>query len=363
MLAQNGIHRGLLFELQPELLAIMPKREDCTPERVVEAMKFLTDEWLCDVPTDYAGKCILIAALASILERVLLPERPAFFVTGGRRGGGKTTTLRMVLLASTGLRAPAAAWSPNEEERRKTLFAYLSEGVPAVVWDNIPRGLTIHCSAIERSLTSASYSDRVLGKSETRTAPATTINFFTGNNIAPRGDLSSRSLKVRLTVDRVDPEERQFKHADPIAWTIEHRSKILQAIYTILFANPRLGKHDVDQAETRFKTWWHLVGSAIEHAAKEVGEKVHFRDLFQDSESDDEQSNDLATVLNVMAQKWPTGARAVNIANFAQDKFNQDAVNFLKALEGASGKLMTDAVSLKSITWRLKALIDGPVDL
>ena len=34
---------------------------------------------------------------------------------------------------------PAAAWSPNEEERRKALLAYLLEAVAAIIWDNIPR--------------------------------------------------------------------------------------------------------------------------------------------------------------------------------------------------------------------------------
>jgi ABC-type proline/glycine betaine transport system ATPase subunit len=65
-------------------------------------MRFLTEYWLRDVSTDYAAKCILISAALTILERALLPERPAFFVTTGQRGGGKTTTLQMIFLAATG---------------------------------------------------------------------------------------------------------------------------------------------------------------------------------------------------------------------------------------------------------------------
>ena len=42
--------------------------------------------------TDITGKCILIAAALTLIERSLLPDRPVFFVTAGRRGGGKTTT-------------------------------------------------------------------------------------------------------------------------------------------------------------------------------------------------------------------------------------------------------------------------------
>ena len=56
-------------------------------------MQFLCDDWLCDVATDYTGKCTIIAAALTIIERSLLDERPAFFVTAGRRGSGKTTLL------------------------------------------------------------------------------------------------------------------------------------------------------------------------------------------------------------------------------------------------------------------------------
>lgn len=123
LLATQGLdcERGIIFRLQPELIAPLPTTEECTLSAVTTAMHFLAGQWLCDVATDYAGKCIIIAAALTILERVLLPERPAIFVTAGQRGGGKTTTLQMLLLAATGYHAAAAAWSTSEEERRKAL--------------------------------------------------------------------------------------------------------------------------------------------------------------------------------------------------------------------------------------------------
>jgi hypothetical protein len=220
-LAPDGLdrQRRVIFKIEHTLRDLLPKPEDCTPAAVARAMHFLLDEWLVDVATDFAGKCVLISAAMTILERTLLPERPAFFVTAGQRGGGKTTVLMMLFLAACGHTPPACAWSQHEEERRKALFSYLAEGVAAVVWDNIPRGSTISCPSIEKSLTSETYSDRVLGESRTRTVPAFTIIFFTGNNIAPRGDMASRSLNARLAVSRPDPENREFRHPDPIAWT------------------------------------------------------------------------------------------------------------------------------------------------
>ena len=52
---------------------------------------------------------------------------------------------------------------------------------------------------------------------------ASTIHLFTGNNIGPRGDLASRSLHIRLDVDRVDPArdaegKTKFKNVVATGW-------------------------------------------------------------------------------------------------------------------------------------------------
>src|SRR5260370_40389889 len=79
--------------------------------------------------------------------------------------------------------------------------------------------------------------------------------------------MASRTLNTHIEVTRTDPENRPFAHPDPIAWTEANRGRILQALYTILLGNPRLRDRHPEQAPTRFKMWWHLVGSAVEHAA------------------------------------------------------------------------------------------------
>ena len=234
--------RGISFIIQPEVMALLPGAAEATPEAVARAMKFLTDEWLCDVATDYAGKCTVIAAALSIIERSLLDSRPAFFIVAGRRGSGKTTTLIMLIKAVTGIWPAAAAWSQNEEERRKALMSYFLAGVPYILWDNIQRGTQISCPHIERACTSAFYTDRRLGVSESVRTAAGAIQLFTGNAIGPKGDLASRSLTVRLDADRADPENRAFKHSDPVAWTDAHRVEILRALYMVLLGNPTLKK-------------------------------------------------------------------------------------------------------------------------
>jgi hypothetical protein len=193
---------------------------------------------LCDVACDYAGKCILIAAALTIIERSLLPDRPAFWVTAGRRGGGKTTTIIMLLTAVTGIRPAAAAWSPNEEERRKALLAYLLEALPAIV--------------------------------------------------------------------------------------------------IILLGNPLFHSGSVPP-QTRFKTWWSLIGRPVEYAAQQHKEyvaafvmdahptclpaSINFKDLFLVQEEDDEESASLADALAALADEWPdaTPFEAAEVAKLANN--------------------------------------------
>jgi hypothetical protein len=130
------------------------------------------------------------------------------------------------------------------------------------------------------------------------------IMFFTGNNIKAGGDLSSRNLTIRLDTNRTDPENRAVEHSDPIGWTETNRGEVLKALYTVLLGNPRLRGKPNSKPETRFKSWWELVGSAVEHAAAQMGETLRFRDVFTVQEEDSE-TEELFDVLEVMWCRWP----------------------------------------------------------
>jgi hypothetical protein len=297
---------GLLHRIDPLLRACLPVNPP-TEEEVRAALQFLLNEWLVDVTLSKVGKAVAIMFALTLIERPVLPERPAFFVTAGKRGGGKTTLIIMVIFAVLGRRAAAAAWSWNHEERRKALFSYLRQGVASVVWDNIPRGSSISCPHIEAALTAAEISDRVLGVSSIENVPATTIQIFTGNSITPRGDMASRSLMMALAVDRPDPENRRFAHADALAWTRARRAQIVRALYTILVAGA-LARPAGQEAKTRFKTWWSLVGWPVEYAAALLGLDVDCGALMHVGEAGDEEAAAVSAALTVLHEIWANGS-------------------------------------------------------
>lgn len=187
--AGTGLDRelGLIMEIPQPLLDTLSHTGEVSLGQAREDYKWLCENWLADVDTDIEGKAVIIALALTLIERHLLPERPAFFVTAAQRGSGKTTILNMVSTAITGDLAAAASWSFDDEERRKALFFYLRETAPMVVYDNIPRGSKVSCPTIERALTSRELEDRVLGESRTEKVPTATILAFTGNNVGPKG--------------------------------------------------------------------------------------------------------------------------------------------------------------------------------
>jgi hypothetical protein len=304
VIAGAGLDRktGLFHCIDPLLQGCIPV-DPPTDQDVRAALIFLYDEWLVDVALDSVGKAVAIMLAMTLIERTLLPERPAFFITAAQRGGGKTTLANMITLAVLARRASAAGWSHNAEERKKALFSYFRQGVACLVWDNISRGSAISCPHIEAALTATEISDRVLGVSQVETVSSTTVPIFTGNSITARGDLASRSMKLALTVDRPDPENRSFTHADPLAWTEANRGKILRALYTLLIAGA-VNRPSHQEPKTRFKVWWRIVGWSMEYAAALVGTRVDCTELMRAGEVGDEEVAAVTAALSILRKTW-----------------------------------------------------------
>jgi len=342
---KNGLDRalGLVFRIDPAIAAALPDPAKITLKDAKDAYRFLVDEWLVDVDTSLEGKAVLVSVCLSIIQRQLLPERPGFFVSAAQRGSGKTTAANMIANAVLGVHASASAWASVPEERRKALLAYFMEGVPFLLWDNIPRGSKVSDPEIEKSMTLPTYKGRVLGRSETVDANATTILLWTGNGIAPAGDLASRVLVAVLNASRPDPENRPFTHTDPMGWTLENRPKILAALYAIACVPRPIPA----QAETRFKDWWRMVGHPIELVSG-----VRFAKLLEANNNLDPEASDVETVLAALRRRFGQKPfRAEQVAGmvrpdpgvaFADDAQRHAALAAIdelrSALEGLSGR-------------------------
>ena len=233
-----------------------------------------------------------------------MPERPGFLITAGRRGGGKSTLCHMVSMAMFGRRAPAASWSPHEEERRKSLFSYLRAGIASLVWDNVLNGSVINSEIVNRALTGETVSDRILGIMKHAVVDATMIQAWTGNLITPGGDFTRRARRIHLDTDMPRPEDRKVQHQDPVGWTEPHRSEILRCLYTILI---HAGQHrPANQVPvTGMKTWWRLVGYSAEVVGPLLEPAVAFSCVVEDKKLDvvDTEAEAIVTVLRLVRRR------------------------------------------------------------
>src|ERR1700738_5407553 len=115
--------------------------------------------------------------------------------------------------------------------------------------------------------------------------------------------MASRSMMAPLTVDRPDPENRAFIHADALPWTEVNRRKILRALYTLLIAGAaNYPSHQ--EAKTRFKVWWRLVGWSMEYAAALLGTREDCSELMRAGEAGDEEAAAGTVALSVPRKKW-----------------------------------------------------------
>ena len=78
----------------------------------------------------------------------------------------------------------------------------------------------------------------------------------------------------------------------------------MAAVYMIPLGNPQLRAAREAEGKTRFKMWWRMVGSAIEHAAGLCGRvSPRLPELFlAQPEDDEEESATLADVLEVLVK-------------------------------------------------------------
>jgi hypothetical protein len=368
MIVAGGYHAdsGIYFTCaEEEARALVP--DDLGGEAVRDAYLFLAEELFADVAFHdrLLGTAALVALLLTGISHPILPEKPLFLINAPQRGSGKTTTVNLVTRSLTRRSAAACAWSVNEEERRKALFAVAREGHGILLVDNIPRGTVIRDATIERFSTSAEVRDRVLGESRTEAVRSPVI-VLTGNALQLGGDGASRTLQIELTADRPDPENREFRHPDIMAWVDRNRVAIIRACMTILMGNPVLRDRDAE-IETRFKAWYVLVGSAVEHAANLAGMPAKMVGIIRAGEAADDTVAPLQDLLALLLRVFPDRRFTVNeltkclIAGEAaeQDSLNAQLLDTFNSLRRAPLRVITPKTVGPTLTQNVKGV---PID-
>lgn len=252
-----------------------------------EAYGFLKDEVLAEFPFDKElDATVMIAAMMALMQRPLLAQdsagMPGFGVIAPVQSSGKTTLVNLVTSAVLKSTVPASNFSTDEEEMSKHILALLREGHPCVLFDNVPHGSEIKADVLAKAMSSDIYSGRLLGETKTLTVPSSAIWFFTGNNIQFSGDFSTRVFPVHLNPRMENPDTRKFERQNVLDWTLHNRSRILNALISIIQDGRDYGPLDTG---SRFKIWDRYIrlplhkASGVDINAAIASNKEHDKDF------------------------------------------------------------------------------------
>lgn len=247
---------------------------DCEPvphenhsfESPREAYRFLVDEWLKEFA--FASEEDRARALAIPMALMMRRTRisggcPIPFVTAPMPETGKTMLVQCLVEVVTDAPIPVSGWDhDNEAERRKTILSIAMENPGAVLFDNINNGWAIADASLDKYATSDYFSDRLLGKNETATAPSTALLIFTGNNIIPGSiDFETRCFMIRLQLPKV---RKAYERRNPRDWTRKHRAKIVAALLTIINAK----RDPAYIPQSRFPDFSEFIAGPLQQAAE-----------------------------------------------------------------------------------------------
>lgn len=188
---------------------------------------------------------------------------PLFLVRASTAGTGKSLLADAVSVIATGRKAARFAQEDADDEARKRLLAVAIAGDPIVLIDNIDRPLG--SAALDAAITARMIRDRILGRTETVSAPWHAVVAATGNNVQVKGDLARRVVPIDLDAGMERPEEREgFKHADLLSWCRMNRGRLVAAGLTILRGYIAAGKPRQDvKPYGSFEAWSDLIRSSL----------------------------------------------------------------------------------------------------
>jgi hypothetical protein len=234
---KTGFYTRVPIDLVPSL-----------PETITEKMAADSYDWICtaalaDFPfaseLDRAGAVVMI--LTAIQRRLMTGSEgvPMFATSAPVQSTGKTALVRLMSCLVQGTGLPVTSWPSNDEEMGKHLLAILMEGLPIVLFDNLPEGGRIESDELAKACTAEKYRRRILGENREGEAPTNVVWCFTGNNIQPVGDFNTRTISIYLDADCENPDRRSFTRDDLEAWCLEHRAEFFYHALIILAGHCR----------------------------------------------------------------------------------------------------------------------------
>ena len=301
---------------------------------------------------------VLLAGLLTAAVRPVIPTAPAVAFDAPVQGSGKTLLARCVAAMATG--QPPAVWphtaGRDDEETRKRLLTALIGGDGALLIDNILGAFD--SAALAAFLTSPSFTDRILGRSQSVTIPNKCVTLLTGNNLELAGDMPRRVLACRIDPKSETPFARQFD-LDPFSWTMAHRQKMIAAALTVIRGFQQSGAGRAAGRMASFEEWDDLVRQPVAWLA--TLQPTRFADpmeAIKNAVSRDPEKESWGEVLGLLVDRFGeannfTVAQALQPGGFTSDALHEALSGF------TNGKTLTAKGVGRILKHRTGQIVDG----
>jgi hypothetical protein len=239
-----------------------------TPSDTQAAIRLL-DEAVGEFP--YEDRASAANTLALMLTPLVRPAIsgpvPLALIDKPQAGTGGSLLAETVAVIGSGHTAEMLGAPRDEEEWRKQITAKLAAGATLITVDNVEGAL--YAPSLARALTARTWTDRVLGRSETITVGQRATWIATGNNLQLRGDLPRRCYWIRLDARESRPWQREnFKHPDLLGWVTKNRGRLIHALLTLARTWFAAGKPKAQNLPRlgSFEAWAETVGGMVAFA-------------------------------------------------------------------------------------------------
>ncbi len=140
------------------------------------------------------------------------------------------------------------SYPKTSEEATKVILALLMKSPAGIEFDDLDTDWIPH-GVINRMMTSAKITDRILGVSKTATVSTRTLILGSGNNVGPIRDLLRRVLTIHIDARCANPAMLTYIKR-PAEMVRKNRGKYVAAVLTIILAwraagSPRVGAGDI----------------------------------------------------------------------------------------------------------------------
>lgn len=237
------------------------------PDQLQRAKRLLLDELLGDFPfvAESERAHAVAALLGPFVREMIAGPTPLHLIEAPAPGTGKSLLADVIAIPATGRPAATMTEGRDEDEWRKRITSILIAAPTYVLIDNIRRKLD--SASLAAALTSQTWLDRILGRSELTTLPVRAVWLATGNNPALTTEMARRTVRIRLDAKVARPWQREgFRHKDLRSWAYAHRGELIWATLTLVQAWVDAGMQPGDYVLGQYEAWARVVGGILDNA-------------------------------------------------------------------------------------------------